>query len=661
MCRNPKRCGKCWQFGHVGLQCKQSVVQGAITRGAPRGTVAPVKRVAPRGEPEFDDLLTEGYPYRAPVMPEKRVHTVHCFIDRDEEYYTEMEKLQRRGVVLLAENGMPYDMSCDNVADLAVRTRLVSREEIRISTLPDSCFLITLPEGLAPETFIHATPKEAWDEGLSFQQWSPHYGASISIPEYKVLVSLRGLPPHLMREKVVVNAVSKFGVFLGTVEQENPANLAAWWAVVGVDDLQYVPEYVTVHDGGMLRKAWVDPIKYKKVSLYAAGDLPPVPPRYRGPRPPPESPTPSPPGTDEERELNDDAVLVQLTRKTIREICRGKDPCMLPEEVRRIAVVRDAQGMEGEVSSQADRPGQLGGQHSMATQDPKGKAIALPQGSQDSTATKNQQGSAFQNPAKGSIAFRRQGANYARRISPIFVGPLGGAAGQNFGEGTQQSTQSHGNATANPGGVRILQRDSQLVGGTSPMNSQQTNEVLHATVQGSDHLTSIPTEACAGSQEGNCPSPKLPSTIAVAPQYITEVDPASSDGSSDPAASLAVLRKSVRLKRRRRAQTSAGPLRKHLKPRSPKIAAAQRKAQAHGPSCSARAEPTRTSCDLSPDGFFQVSVPYALCTDIAQMIGVNTEEVIRTIAEDNQERIRQPIDQPNDEVVVESEEEGEED
>lgn len=160
---------------------------------------------------------------------------------------------------------------------LQTRTKLVTRDEIQVSILPNSRFLITLPEGLALETFIHATPADAWEEGLSFQQWSPHYGASIAIPEYKVLVSLHGIPPHLRREKEVIKAVSKFGVFLGTVEQENPANLSTWWAVVGVDDLLFVPQYVTMHDGGMKREIWVETVKWKKVNLYSAEDLPPVP------------------------------------------------------------------------------------------------------------------------------------------------------------------------------------------------------------------------------------------------------------------------------------------------------------------------------------------------------------------------------------------------
>lgn len=99
-------------------------------------------------------------------------------------------------------------------------------------------------------------------------------------------------------------------------------------------------------------------------------------------------------------------------------------------------MVRDAQGMEEEISSHAILPRQHGGQQSIATQDPKGKATKVPQGSDDSTATKNRQGSAPKNLAKGSIAFRRQGANYARWISPIFVGPLGDAAGKNLGVGS---------------------------------------------------------------------------------------------------------------------------------------------------------------------------------------------------------------------------------
>lgn len=53
----------------------------------------------------------------------------------------------------------------------------------------------------------------------------------------------------------------------------------------------------------------------------------------------------------------------------------------------------------------------------------------------------------------------------------------------------------------------------------------------------------------------------------------------------------------------------------------------------------------KTSCDIGPYEFFQVKVPYALCTDIAQLIGVHTKEVLQIVEEDNVDRARQPCGQ----------------
>lgn len=636
MCRNPKRCGKCWKYGHVGLQCKQPMQARSNAAPAAHST-RPARE--PRGEPGFDDLLTDGYPYGVPEMPEGRPHNVHCFIDRDEECHAEMDKLQRRGVVLMAENGMPWDLSCDNVASLAARTHLVTREEIRVSTLPNSCFLIVLPEGLAPETFIHATPLEAWEDGLSFQQWSPQHGASISIPEYKVLFSLHGIPPYLRREKEVIKAVSKFGVFLGTVENENPENLSSWWAVAGVDDLLYVPKFVTMHAGGIIHPVRVDPIKWKKTSLYSAGDFPPTPPTYKGPRPPYQSPTPSPPDTDEEVNLDDDEV-VQVTRRTIREMCRGRDPQLLPNEIRQIAAPP---------SSQTGRAANPGGTHTMlqpgATEDPKGKSVARTQGSHSNNVTENQEERWSAPLTKGGLPFRKQNTEKLRRINPIRVQPMGDGPGQTTGKETQHTTQSEGATTGDRGSVRILPRGMQL--GSSP---QRSNATEHATVQPSNQA--LETEQARGaSPERNVLSPTVPSTSRISSRRSREVGKkkvrtSSSSGSGDssrssnPFTSLADLRKSVRIKRKSnqaQSNVSAGP----SKRQSVRALRLGRQNPKQRRNKKARHPTEATSCEFDPKGFYQVKVPYALCTDIAHLIGVSPEEVLCTVEEDNADRVGQ--------------------
>lgn len=57
--------------------------------------------------------------------------------------------------------------------------------------------------------------------GLSFRLWSQRDNASLKVPTYRVLVQLHGLPPHLYREQGAIRAVSNFGLYLGTIAQDN--------------------------------------------------------------------------------------------------------------------------------------------------------------------------------------------------------------------------------------------------------------------------------------------------------------------------------------------------------------------------------------------------------------------------------------------------------
>ena len=132
-------------------------------------------------------------------MPKERPLRLHCFIPRDADYFAEMERLKQ--AVVMRTDGFQWDLSVDNVCDYACRTNLVTKDEIQVSKLSGSRYLIMLPEGLAPDTFINATPQEAWDEGLSFQPWTLLENAAISIPAYKILINLVDIPPPLFKEK----------------------------------------------------------------------------------------------------------------------------------------------------------------------------------------------------------------------------------------------------------------------------------------------------------------------------------------------------------------------------------------------------------------------------------------------------------------------------
>lgn len=223
-CRNPRRCGRCWGYGHIGSHCKQLLVP------PPQPTASQLVTTKELGEPGFDELLNGPYPYSAPAMPSEWPLRMHCFIERDDEYYKELARL--KNAVVMYTGNFQWELSTDNVADYAVKTGIVSQEEIQVSELYGPRFLIVLPEGLDPDTFINATPQSAWDEGFTFQPWSPMDDAAISIPAYKILIGLTGVPQHLWREKSVSQTVNKFDLYLGSVQPENVASIATYIAVV---------------------------------------------------------------------------------------------------------------------------------------------------------------------------------------------------------------------------------------------------------------------------------------------------------------------------------------------------------------------------------------------------------------------------------------------
>lgn len=251
-------------------------------------------------------------------------------------------------------SGFQWDLSTDNAAEFASRTKLVTKEELQISEMSGARFLIVLPEGLHPKTFINATPQELWDEGITFQPWTPLEDASISIPAYKVLLRLVGLPPHLFREKYVKQAVARFGVFLGSMEPENPSSVASWLVAVGVDDLSLIPPQMAVHIGGMVHYARVHAEAYRRAPIYSAEDLPKQPMIYRRPQQAPSSPTSS-----DDTNYMDEQELIPCSSRVLREICRGRTADSLPPELRRFATLEVL-----------DMPNPFSDTQGMATRDP---------------------------------------------------------------------------------------------------------------------------------------------------------------------------------------------------------------------------------------------------------------------------------------------------
>lgn len=57
-----------------------------------------------------------------------------------------------------------------------------------------------------------------------------------------------------------------------------------------------------------------------------------------------------------------------------------------------------------------------------------------------------------------------------------------------------------------------------------------------------------------------------------------------------------------------------------------------------GPSKKKAAQGPQATCDLNPEGFFEVHVQYAQCKELATRFGVDPNDVIQTVQEDNQQR-----------------------
>ncbi|KAF3342094.1 hypothetical protein FCM35_KLT00732 [Carex littledalei] len=149
-CCNLFKCARCWMDGHIASHCTTS--RSTNTTQPPQPAAQPPSQF----EPSFDELLQEAH----------------------------------------------------EVVKMAMETKLVREEEIRVAQLAREKHLIHLPRGLSVETFVKALPRWLWDQGFDIQQWSPLDGATVVMPRFKVLLDLEDFPLYLWRDKQLVQAVS---------------------------------------------------------------------------------------------------------------------------------------------------------------------------------------------------------------------------------------------------------------------------------------------------------------------------------------------------------------------------------------------------------------------------------------------------------------------
>lgn len=246
VCRNPPKCppkcGRCWKSGHTGNKCKEGMTKQAPM---PAGVPANMNPLEMK-DLDFKELLTGDRPLNAPPLPTNRPKKIRCFVDCDAEYHHEVKRLQLAVLVKASGISINFELSVDKVAEWIAKSNLIPEREVTIAALTNQRFLVIMPEGLAPETLVEAIPYEVWEEGVSFHIWDPMEDTTKVTPEFKVMVDLVDIPPPLYREKEVINAVSSFGVYLGTVAQPNPADLSIWTVVVATEKLEDVPYAVSM-------------------------------------------------------------------------------------------------------------------------------------------------------------------------------------------------------------------------------------------------------------------------------------------------------------------------------------------------------------------------------------------------------------------------------
>lgn len=313
------KCGKCWSNGHVGNRCKSKVLNPTAmpywSNRAKQQTPTPDVK-------SFDDLLQKPCPLAGPTMPASRPKTLSYHADANVEMMEELTRLSR-GVVF-DTHGFEMNFSLKDVASFAVRTGEVTKAEISVGMLSKTRFLLILPEGMAPETFIQSTTPELWDSGFTFQPWSPMDEGKMVLPEYKVLLELTGLPPHFRKPNLIAKAMGVFGTYLGSVPNSDPANLAAWKVAVAVDRLESVPEQLSITVRAMEYPIKIHVANWLRAPLYTAADLPKLPEKFS-----------KPPKPAWNHPINSPAPFV-VSKAVLLEICKGRDFAELPEEIQHL-------------------------------------------------------------------------------------------------------------------------------------------------------------------------------------------------------------------------------------------------------------------------------------------------------------------------------------
>ncbi|KAF3327391.1 hypothetical protein FCM35_KLT07509 [Carex littledalei] len=329
-CKNPKRCGRCWGQGHIGSFCK--VADQIQLR---------VDTPTRFKEPKFEELLQGNLP---PIdLPTDRPQKIICFIERDEQYYEELGKLDN--AVVMYNPSLEVDLSIEQVAEYAASSGLVKASDISVGVMTRSRYVILLPICIDPAKFIRGIPSRVWEEGFSFSLWCPLDDAKVVIPRYKVMLDLVGIPLDLYKEQNVIRAISSIGTYLGTVAQVMEGDVACWTVVVATSSLSLIPHQVAYIIGGLEKLVDVVPKACVQGEVYKPCDLPQPKEVFNPPIVRPSSSSSSSLLNSSDVSPNgsvDDQFIG--SRKVLEKLCQGIDFQALPTRVQ--AVLRGASSME---------------------------------------------------------------------------------------------------------------------------------------------------------------------------------------------------------------------------------------------------------------------------------------------------------------------------
>lgn len=542
-------------------------------------------------------------------MPLDRPKRVSYYAECDQATLTELAKLEQ-GVVFHT-HGIELEFKVEDVARFATRTKLVKMEEISVGALSRESFLILLPQGLAVDRFIRATCPVLWERGFTFQPWSPEDQGRVVVPEYKVLLDVVGLPPHLYRTKEVARAIGTFGTYLGTIPQSNLANIASWTTAVAVDKLERVPLELEVNVRGFAYVAQLYTRKWLRSGLYGAAELATKHQRYtKAHLNPPSNGEPSP-----------DAVHISL--RVLRDICQGKELTTLPWEVQQIltgesqsrvltiAQVEQVVGLHDTPPEQAQPP--QGGDARILRE-----ATILGESDEAGQQTHSSQ-EATRKEAEGSTHLTQQGANHQpqqiRILQRIIPEETNSAGAQKLSNRPESQTDNQEgsrvrNELASGGGIEVGRKQNKDKAKVAEGHVQQKQMELGGSNR--PRPNAKPTRKSAA---------QLPS--GPISRQLLRGEPSRSKPNS-------------RLGKRPLVQLNpkAGGFKRQTQAPTRERA---RRAKSR-PFISDRADEA-AQAQLTPEGFYEIAVQYSHSALLAAGCGLPVEEVTRALFDDNNQRM----------------------